>query len=214
LLATNNPGKVREITEILALTGIEILTPAALGGEFTVAETGSTFAENARLKAEAGYDKFGIMTVADDSGLEIDALGGLPGVQSARFMGEDSGYEIKCREVLRLLAATPSEARTARFRCCAALKRSDLIPSFVDEGRRTKDEGRTLLFEDICEGRIAFEMKGTGGFGYDPIFVPDGYESSFAELPARIKNRISHRARAFAKVRDYLFRTEFPHPQP
>jgi XTP/dITP diphosphohydrolase len=189
LLATNNPGKAQEIRAILNLPGLELVTPRELGKEFNPLEGGATFEENARIKAQSAFAQFGIPALADDSGLEVDALDGLPGIHSARFLGESSDYQKKYREVLRRMTGAPEPRRTARFRCCAAL---------VESGESVR------LFLGVCEGKIALEPRGTGGFGYDPVFVPDGYAVTFAELPSEIKNRISHRARAFAQVREYL----------
>jgi XTP/dITP diphosphohydrolase len=186
LLATNNPGKVREVAAILEPLCSELLSPVGLGRRFEVVENGDSFEANARLKVLAAFREFGLPAVADDSGLEIDALGGAPGVRSARFM-DGSSYADKCREILRRLNGRPD--RRARFVCCAALVESD---------------GEVEVFDGICPGTIALESRGAGGFGYDPIFIPSGYEQTFAELGAELKNRISHRARAFAQVRDYL----------
>jgi XTP/dITP diphosphohydrolase len=190
LLATNNPGKAREVREILAVPGLEIVTPRDLGEDFVIHESGDGFEANARLKAEAAFKRFGIVALADDSGLEIDALSGKPGVHSSRFMGERSSHAEKHSEILRLMRRVAEEKRTARFRCCAVLIRG---PAFAAQA-----------FEGVCEGRIARQARGKGGFGYDPVFVPDGYKLTFAELPAEVKNRISHRAKAFARVRDCL----------
>lgn len=191
LIASNNPGKVREIREILMFPGLEVLRPADLGQDFSVEETGATFEENAGAKARAAQARFGILALADDSGLEIDALDGRPGVKSARFLGVEVSYADKGREVLRLMKDVPEGKRTARFRCSAALADAD---------------GSVKVFSESCSGSIAFEMRGTGGFGYDPIFVPEGYTQTFAELPAEVKNRISHRAQAIRRVREYLIK--------
>jgi XTP/dITP diphosphohydrolase len=186
LLATNNPGKVREVAAILARPGLELVSPADLGKRLDVVEDGKTFEANARAKALASFREFGLPAVADDSGLEIDALGGAPGVRSARFMN-GLGYADKCREILRRMCGRGD--RGARFRCCAALVES---------------EDSVRVFEGVCAGAIAQEPRGASGFGYDPIFTPDGGDQTFAELGPEEKNRISHRARAFAQVRDYL----------
>ena len=188
LLATNNPGKVREVAEILTLPGLELVSPADLGQRFEVLEDGETFEANARSKARAAFRQFALPTVADDSGLEIDALAGKPGVHSARFM-DGATYAEKCREILRLMAGVADSKRRARFRCCAVL---------VEAG------GSEHVFEGVCPGTIALAARGSSGFGYDPVFVPDGFEQTFAELGAETKNRISHRARAFVRVRDFL----------
>jgi XTP/dITP diphosphohydrolase len=190
LLATNNPGKVREVAEILALPGLELVSPADLGQRFEASEDGETFEANARTKARAAFRQFAMAVVADDSGLEIDALDGKPGVHSARFL-DRAGYAEKCQEILRLMSGVPDPKRRARFRCCAVLVEAD---------------GSEHTFEGVCPGTIARAARGAGGFGYDPVFVPDGFEQTFAELGAETKNRISHRARAFSQVRDFLAR--------
>lgn len=191
LLATNNQGKVAEIRAIFRQSGTELVTPRELGCDFSVREDGVTFEDNARVKAIAAYQQFGLPALADDSGLEIDALGGRPGVASARFMGEKTSFADKCAEILRRMREVPAERRTARFHCVAVIA-----------GIRNPSETRS--FHGVCEGRIALEAFGAGGFGYDPIFVPAGWDKTFAELPAEVKNRISHRGMAFGKVMAYL----------
>lgn len=188
MLATNNRNKLREVASILDKSGLELVIPADLGQRFDVLEDGESFEANARLKSRAAFRQFGIPALADDSGLEIDALGGEPGVHSARFM-DGAPYAEKCREILKRLASAVGEQRRARFRCCAALCEGD---------------GVEQVFEGICPGTIAADVRGAGGFGYDPIFVPDGYPQTFAEMPPELKNRISHRARAFALVGQFL----------
>jgi XTP/dITP diphosphohydrolase len=171
-----------------------------------VAEDAATFAGNATKKAEgfaswlaanpqAARPDRPYFVLADDSGLEVDALGGAPGVHSARFAADDaqgtanSSDAANNAKLLRLLAGVPPERRAARFRCVLALAAPDKA---------------TLLFEGACEGRIAFFPGGAGGFGYDPLFVPNDYEQSFAELGEEVKNKISHRARALAHLRRFL----------
>ncbi len=195
LLATNNPGKVREVAEILTLPGLELVSPPDMGQGFEASEDGETFEANARSKARAAFRQFAMATVADDSGLEIDALAGKPGVHSARFMS-GADYAEKCREILRLMAGVPDPKRRARFRCCAVLVEAD---------------GSEHVFEGVCPGTIARAARGASGFGYDPVFVPDDFEQTFAELGAETKNRISHRARAFAQVRDFLTQIAVSH---
>lgn len=172
----------------MALPGIEVVSPADLGRRFEASEDGETFEANARSKAVAAFRQFRMVSVADDSGLEIDALAGKPGVRSARFM-DGTTYAEKCREILRLMADVPDDKRLARFRCCAVLVEAD---------------GSEHVFEGECSGTVTRTARGASGFGYDPIFVPDGFEQTFAEIGTEAKNRVSHRAKAFVQVRNYL----------
>jgi XTP/dITP diphosphohydrolase len=190
LLATGNPGKLGEIRTLLALPGLDLLVPADLGCAFDVTETAGTFEGNARLKAEAACRQFGMAALADDSGLEIDALGRAPGVHSARFLGPAVPYPERHAEILRRLAGLPDSNRTARFRCCVALA----LPA----------ASTAEIFTGTCEGRIAPAPRGTLGFGYDPIFIPEGFTTTFAEMTPARKNRLSHRAQALALVRPRL----------
>ena len=188
LIATSNSGKLREVQEILGTSQFELFTLADFANVRAIAETGATFAENAFLKASGYARQTCTLTLADDSGLQIDALGGAPGVKSARFISETAAYEERNRAILGQLNA--KENRAARFVCVIAIAARD---------------GRLLRTSTgICEGHIAQSVRGTGGFGYDPIFVPDGYELTFGELPSEIKNRISHRARALESARQFL----------
>lgn len=154
-------------------------------------ETGATYAENARIKARAFAAQSGMLALADDSGLEVFALGGWPGPHSARFAGRGSSDQDRCEQVLRRLAGLPDEQRGARFVCHVA----------VADPREILVEG-----EGVLVGRIARTPAGTDGFGFDPIFVPDGYTYTVAELPMQVKNAISHRARAIATIRPFLLR--------
>ncbi len=182
LVATNNPGKVREYEELLAGRPFQVTFPAAAGLELDVAETGDTFEANARLKALAFAQASGLLTLADDSGLEVDALAGAPGVYSARYAGPGAGDADRYGKLLAALEGVPQGQRTARFRCVIALAWPD---------------GRLRLAEGRCEGQIGFGPRGDNGFGYDPVFVVEGYGGrTMAELAPEIKNRISHRARA------------------
>jgi XTP/dITP diphosphohydrolase len=149
------------------------------------AETGRTFAENAILKAAYAAEATRLPAVADDSGLEVDALEGEPGIRSARYVAEDAADEDRCEKVLGLLRAVPDDSRTARFRCAAAY---------------AEPSGATLLAEGTCEGRIARQPRGSGGFGYDPIFVPEGETRTMAQLSPDQKHAISHRGRAFREL--------------
>jgi XTP/dITP diphosphohydrolase len=186
LVATLNPGKVREFAQALVPEGIEVFGLDHLDDMTPVEETGSTFEENARQKAE-GYSRRTELTVlADDSGLEVDALGGEPGVHSARYGGEDLDDEGRNRLVLETLrAVTDPERRTARFRCVLAVARS----------------GRTLAtFDGVVEGRILFEPAGHDGFGYDPLFFHPESGCTTAQLSTCDKQRVSHRGQAIAAL--------------
>lgn len=183
LLATANAGKVRELRELLSSLAIDVLTPLELGLRIEVEETGETLEENARRKALAHVAAASVAALADDSGLEVDALGGFPGVRSARWVpGADAD---RVAALLARLKDVPAEMRTARFRSVAALALPDCSVA-VSSG--------------AVEGRISGQPRGTGGFGYDPVFlVEDGGwagERTMAELPPGEKNRLSHRARA------------------
>jgi XTP/dITP diphosphohydrolase len=189
LLATNNPGKLREYTALLSGCGYELVTPAQMGIELDVAETGTTFAENAALKAGALAAASGMLTLADDSGLEVDALGGAPGVFSARYAGEKTGDAERNALLLTNLRDVPEELRSARFRCVIAIA----------------DSNGTLRFaEGAVEGCIAFEPSGSNGFGYDPVFFLPELGKTMAEITPGEKNRLSHRARAAAAACELL----------
>lgn len=183
VLATNNPGKARELNAMLAGLGMEVVTQGELGVA-AVEETGRSFAENAMLKARHAAVATGLPAVADDSGLEVDALQGAPGVYSARYAGPQANDADNLKKLLRELEGVPADRRGARFRCAIAyLASRDAAPQ---------------VFEAAWEGRILEAPRGHNGFGYDPVFwVPDKACSS-AELPPAVKNALSHRARAFA----------------
>jgi len=189
LVATNNPGKVREYEALLRGLSLTLTYPAQEGIDIEVEETGSTFAENACLKATAYARASGLLTLADDSGLEVDALGGQPGTRSARFAGEGTSDEDRYRLLLNKLEGLPWERRTARFRCVIAI---------------ATPQGGVRTAEGTCEGVIAFEPKGEHGFGYDPVFYMPEHGQTMAELEPEIKNRISHRARAAEGARRIL----------
>lgn len=185
VFATNNAHKLQEIREILG-PEFEIVSLGDIGCHDDIPETGSTLEENARQKAEYVFSRYHLSCFADDTGLEVDALGGEPGVHSARYAeGTDHNSEANMAKLLRKLGDNPN--RKARFRTVICLKL-----------------GVETFFEGKVEGRIAYEKHGTEGFGYDPIFIPDGYDKSFAELGEDIKNQISHRARAVKKLAEYL----------
>lgn len=195
VVATRNRYKTREIQPIL---GPEYRV-RDLGGHPEVSEireTGTSFEENAKLKALAASRQLPALVIADDSGLEVDALGGAPGIYSARYAGANATDTDKIDKLLRELArvGATEDGRRARFRCVVALARS----------------GNLLgTFEGIAEGSIANEARGDSGFGYDAIFIPDGFEQTFGELPTEVKNTISHRAKAIRALADRLRRREF-----
>jgi XTP/dITP diphosphohydrolase len=186
LVATTNPGKVRELAAILNGLPVELAGLAELPGAPEVEETGATFLANARLKALAYAAWSGLPALADDSGLEVDALGGDPGVRSARYAGEGAGDEANLVKLLEALREVPPAERTARFRCAAVFALPD---------------GRAWQAEAAWDGRLLDAPRGTGGFGYDPVFVPDGWDRTSAEVDAATKNAASHRAKAFAALR-------------
>jgi XTP/dITP diphosphohydrolase len=185
LVATNNRGKIREYKEILEEglpPEVEITFPAQEGLDLDVEESGETFEENALLKAVEFARASGLLTLADDSGLEVDALGGAPGVYSARYAGPGTTDADRYRKLLGELADVPPEARAARFRCVVALAGPDGVIGSA---------------QGTVEGEIGFEARGSMGFGYDPVFTAEDYHGlTMAELPPEVKNRISHRARA------------------
>ncbi len=189
LIATHNQGKVREYTDLLADLPFEVISLAAAGITADVEETGTTFAENARLKATTYAQWSGLLTWADDSGLEVDALAGQPGVYSARYAGANASDEDRYRKLIRELQARPTAPRTARFRCVVALA----LPT-----------GKVLTTEDTIEGEILDEPRGEHGFGYDPVFLIPTLNCTMAELSATKKNAISHRGKAAAKARQLL----------
>lgn len=211
LIATRNDHKVAEIQSILG-PSFECQTLRHHPGTPAVVEDAKTFAGNADKKAREIVRWLGQhsgtqpdFVLADDSGLEVDALGGAPGVYSARFAAQDSGQAGNSSDadnnakLLRLLAAAVTrEQRTARFRCAMVL-----VPTAANASRGTK----AWLGEGVCEGWIDFEARGAGGFGYDPLFVPVGFEVSFAELGEALKNQISHRARALEKLKAHFAAT-------
>ena len=186
VLATKNEGKARELALLLEGLARRVESLAAHPGVALPPETGKTYRENALSKARAVNRALGVPALADDSGIEVDALGGAPGPNSARYAGPDASDFEKIEKLLRKLAVVPQGKRAARFRCVLALARG---------------AGNEVVVEGVCEGRILELPRGAGGFGYDPIFLPHGEARTFAELPADLKNRISHRARAARALR-------------
>ena len=185
LIATHNKGKLRELTELLGDVPYELVSLGDLEIHHDVDETGVTFEQNATLKAETYCDLAGIKTLADDSGLEVDALGGEPGVRSARYAGPDATDSERVEYLLNKLNGTDPGAWSARFRCVIAI---------AEPGRPTS------LYQGSCEGRIASEPRGDNGFGYDPIFLFPEIGLTMAELSTDRKNSVSHRAEAARKA--------------
>ena len=190
LIATRNEGKLIEVREMLSELPLQFLSLRDFPDTVTVDETATSFAENASLKARGYALQTGAFTLADDSGLEVDALGGEPGVRSARYAGEAASDFDRVQRLLSNLAGFDRTARTARFVAAIAIA----------------DPKGTILNLSIgtCEGTITKTPRGENGFGYDPIFIPRGYEQTFAELGSDVKNRISHRANALEQAGEYL----------
>ena len=189
VFATNNAHKLEEIREMLNGTGVEILSLGDIGCHDDIPETAPTIEGNALQKARYIYDKYGMSCFADDTGLEVRALGGAPGVYSARYAG-GPGHDSEANMAKLLGELNGKSDRSAQFRTAIAL---------ILEG-----DGEPKLFEGIVKGEIITEKRGGEGFGYDPIFRPEGYDKTFAELGHEIKNKISHRARAVIKLVEYL----------
>jgi XTP/dITP diphosphohydrolase len=186
IVATRNPHKTREIEQIFG-SGLPVRDLTAHPEISEIRESGTSFEENAKLKAMAVSKKLPGLVIADDSGLEVEALGGAPGIQSARYAGVNASDKEKIAKLLRQLAK--GDQRHARFCCVLAVAR----------------DGHVLAtFEGVVEGKIAERPCGSDGFGYDPIFIPDGFEETFAELPEEVKNSISHRAKAIRKLQAKL----------
>lgn len=189
LIATNNKGKIKELQELLKDTGIELLTPAQINLELDVVEDGHTYAENATKKAVAFAKASGLVSLADDSGLEVDALDGAPGLYSARYSPKPGATDADRRAYLLQNLQDKARPWRAHFHATVAI----VIPN-----------GETHLAEGICEGEIIPQERGTGGFGYDPIFLLPGWGKTMAELPMEEKNRLSHRARAAMNAKPIL----------
>ncbi len=189
ILASHNAGKVRELRELLEGEAVEVLSLKDIGWTEEIVEDGDSFKANALIKAKRVFEVTGEAVLADDSGLEIEALGGAPGVYSARYMGEETSYEFKCDAILRLLERVPESRRGADYRCVAA---------FIRPGRWKKAVVKTA--EGRVDGRVAYEQAGRYGFGYDPIFYLPEEGCTMAELSDEIKNNISHRGRAIHAI--------------
>jgi len=185
ILATQNQGKIRELQELLVDEEIEVLSLKDIEDWEDVEENGETFAENAALKARAAVKKTGLIALADDSGLEVDALNGAPGVYSARFAGEPKDDERNNDKLIQLLETVEDDQRQARFRCALVV---------------ATPAGKEYLTEGTVEGQILTERRGSEGFGYDPLFFVPEYARTMAELTLAEKNKLSHRAQAFRKA--------------
>lgn len=186
VLASNNPGKVREISRLVAELGLSIIPQGELGVP-EIEETGMSFAENALLKARNATSHTGLAAIADDSGLEVDALHGAPGIHSARYAGPNGSDQANIERLLKELADVPEARRTARFQCLMVYLRHAADPT-------------PIVCQGTWEGRILFAPRGERGFGYDPVFFVPTHNCSAAELPADLKNQLSHRGQALRKL--------------
>ena len=190
LVGTQNNGKLEELRQLLGDLPFELYGLTDFPDVAEVSETGDNFIENASLKAAGYATQTGLLALADDSGLEVDALGGAPGPFSARYGGEDASDADRTARLLSELSMIPAPARSARFVSAIAIANS---------------KGQILnVSVGTCDGQIDFAARGSGGFGYDPVFTPSGYDNTFAELKSSIKNQISHRARALSGTREFL----------
>ena len=185
LIATNNPHKVAEFRRLLGDVGLDLVTPAGIGLDLEVQETGQTFEENARIKARAFCAASGFPSLADDSGIEVDALEGRPGVRSARYGGDALDDAGRVSLLLAELGGAPQDQRSCRYRVVLVLARSD---------------GSEEMTEGACEGRVAFEPVGDNGFGYDPVFLIPAYGKTVAQLGPHEKDAISHRGQAARRM--------------
>ena len=189
ILASNNKGKIKEVKEICKDMQVEIVSMKEAGIDIDIEENGTTFEENALIKAEAVMKLTGELTIADDSGLEVDYLNKEPGIYSARYMGEDTSYHIKNANLIERLEGVPDEKRTARFVCAIAA----VLPN-----------GEVLHSEGTIEGIIGYEEQGENGFGYDPIFYLPQYGCTTAQLEPDVKNELSHRGKALRAIKEQL----------
>lgn len=206
VFATNNEHKLEEVRGILGC-GIDVLSLSDIGCRVDIPETGTTLEENAQQKAEYIYNHYGLSVFADDTGLEVEALGGAPGVYSARYAG-GAGHDSEANMAKLLKELGDSDNRKARFRTVIALIEASpqTSPARPMDACKARKEREIRLFEGVVKGTIIRERRGGEGFGYDPIFQPDGYTQTFAELGSEIKNKISHRARAVEKLAEYLLK--------
>ena len=201
VFATGNPGKLREAAEILG-EGLELVTPAEVGITEEIPETGNTLRANSMQKADYIYKKTGLDCFADDSGLEVDMLGGAPGVETARYAGPERNADANMTKLLGEMARREKEAAMARTNGITTAKatRSARFRTSVT----LIIGGEHHFFDGVMEGRIAMERAGNGGFGYDPIFIPEGYTQTNAQLGEEVKNTISHRGKALRAMAEYL----------
>jgi len=193
LIASSNKGKIKEIKQIL--DGVKIITLLEINEQgIDVEENGKTFQDNAFIKAKAYAEKFGYVCLADDSGLEVDALGGAPGINSARYAGDNATDEDRVKKLLHELSGLAATKRRAHFKCVACLY--------------DPYSGHKIFSEGICKGLICITPSGKNGFGYDPIFIPEGFRCTMAELLPEQKNEISHRGRALRSLKEKLLHTK------
>jgi len=190
LLATNNKHKVTEIKDIIGKSDYELITLSDLNLEIEVIEDKDTLEGNAIKKAEEVFLHSTIPVLADDTGLFVDAINGEPGVFSSRYAGVNATYNDNCKKLLEVMKDVPEEKRTAYFKTIVCYY---------------KNENSPMIFEGICRGRISNVYRGDKGFGYDPLFIPEGFDKTFAEMSEKEKNFISHRSKAFMNLRDFLF---------
>lgn len=188
VLATHNSGKLKEIRELLGPHGISVKSAGDLGLPEPV-EDGDSFIANAEIKSRASAIASGLPALSDDSGLAVNALGGAPGIYSARWAGDKKDFSVAMKRVWEELEAKKASDRSAYFVCVLSLCYPD---------------GKTVNFEGRVNGTLVYPPRGSNGFGYDPMFIPDGYAQTFGEMEAKAKHAISHRAAAFAKFQDYL----------
>lgn len=202
LIATGNRGKIREIEQSLGSLPVKLRYLEEFPQVLPVAEVGQTYEENAIVKAVGYANQMGLCALADDSGLEVDALGGMPGVFSARFGGDHVSDDDRIKELLLALSAYHDHERTARYVCCMA------IAGWSFEQPQTSSVAARALkvTQGECQGLIATDPRGVNGFGFDPVFMPAGYSATFAELPSKVKGKISHRALALAAMREFVDR--------
>jgi XTP/dITP diphosphohydrolase len=193
IFATGNEGKMKEVRSILADLGLEVLSLKEAGIDIDIEENGTTFEENAMIKANAIHNITNCIVLADDSGLEVDYLDKAPGIYSARYMGEDTSYDIKNNKILELLKDVPNEKRTARFVCAIAA----VLPN-----------GKVFTTRGTIEGIIGYEIEGENGFGYDPIFYLPEYKCTTAQLSMDLKNKLSHRGKALQAMKEILRKEE------
>lgn len=189
LIATNNQHKVNEIKRIISIESIDLLSLKDLNLNLEIEETENSLEGNALIKAKEVFELTKIPAVSDDTGLYVDALNGEPGVYSSRYAGDKTTYDDNCNKLLSKLKNIPENLRTAYFKTVVCLYLND---------------NKYYFFDGIVKGKIINEKRGTNGFGYDPLFIPDGYSITYAEMSTELKNQISHRAKAFGKLRDFL----------